>query len=125
MVGMSGYEAMLREHWELHRPGELAGMTDPDSFFSDLSRQVQSQVEELAEQIAGPARPGEQYRDRLGRLREARMSAESDVLRQVLATEEDRPAPWPASSTGWLAGELDPDDPIQAQQLEDRATNPT
>jgi hypothetical protein len=121
MVVMSGYEAMLREHWRLHRSGELAGMTDPDSFFSDLSRQVQSQVEELAEEIAGPTRPGEKYQARLGRLREARMSAESDVLRQVMAPEEDRPAPWPGS-TGWLTGEEpDPDDPIQAQQLQDRA----
>jgi hypothetical protein len=122
MVSMSGYETMLREHWKLYRSGELAGMTDPDSFFSDLSRQVQSQVEELAEQIAGPSRPGEDYLARLGRLREARMSAESDILRQVLAMEEDRPAPWPAT-TGWLTAELDPEDPIQAQQLQDREQN--
>jgi hypothetical protein len=119
MVVMSGYEAMLREHWALHRSGELAGMADPDSFFSDMSSQIQDQVEELAEQIAGPSRPGEDYLDRLGRLREARISAESDVLRQVMATEEDRPAPWPGS-TGWLTAELDPEDPIQAQQLQDR-----
>ena len=116
---MSGYETRLRNHWLLHRSGELAGMTDPDSFFSDLSNQIRTQVEELAGQIAGPTRPGEKYQDRLGRLREARMSAESDVLRQVMTTDEDRQAPWPAPSS-WLTGELDPDDPIQAQELQDR-----
>jgi hypothetical protein len=118
MVVMSGYETRLRNHWLLHRPGELAGMADPDSFFSDLSNQIQTRVEELAELIAGPARPGERYLARLGRLREARISAESDVLGQIL-TVEDPLTPWPAPSS-WLTGELDPDDPIQAQELQDR-----
>jgi hypothetical protein len=122
MMVMSKYETTLRTHWVQHRPDELAGMADPVSFFSDLSRQVQSQVEELAEQIAGESRPGEEYLTRLGRLREARMSAESDVLRQVLAVPDpqDPQAPWPASSTDWMTPELDPDDPIQAQALQDR-----
>jgi hypothetical protein len=120
MVSMSGYETMLRDHWAQYRPGELAGMRDPASFFSDLSNQIQHQVEELAEQIAGPTRSGEDYQDRLGRLREARISAESDILRQIL-TVQDQPTPWPASSTQWITPELDPDDPIQAQQLQDRA----
>ena len=46
--------------------------------------------------IAGPPRPGEMYPERLGRLWEAQITAESEVMRQVGAPLEEEPAPvWP------------------------------
>ncbi|WP_242665073.1 MULTISPECIES: hypothetical protein [unclassified Nocardioides] len=42
------------------------------------------EVQALADQIAGPSSPSEGYVERLGRLTEAKMTAESAILREYM-----------------------------------------
>lgn len=79
---MNPYGARMQEHYRIHRATELAAMADPDRFFAELGLQIETEVDTLADQIAGPSDSAEGYLERVGRLTEARTSAESEVLRQ-------------------------------------------
>jgi hypothetical protein len=122
MVGMNRYGRMALERMREFQPEVLAGIEDPDSYFSNLGEDLAQRIEELAERIAGPARPGESYLDRLGRLREARISAASDIMAQVGVPEQenDQAPAWPAAVTGWMpvVGPPDPDDLSYRQEQE-------
>ena len=78
---MNPYGTRMREHYAKHRATELAAIADPESFFEDLGLQIEAEIDTLADQIAGPSDPSEGYLERVGRLSEARISAESEVLR--------------------------------------------
>ena len=78
---MNPYGVRMREHYVKHRATELAAIADPESFFEELGLQIETEIDTLADQIAGPSEASEGYLERLGRLSEARTSAESDVLR--------------------------------------------
>jgi hypothetical protein len=41
---MNRYGALAWEHWERHRPGELATIPDPTSFFRELGDLVEAEV---------------------------------------------------------------------------------
>ena len=120
---MNRYGKLAWERMRAFQPERLAGIEDPDSYFLSLGEDLERQISELAERIAGPARPGETYQERLGRLREARITAESEAMRQVgVLEEEEEPATnWPGA-TGWMpvAGPPDPDDPSYRQEQEIR-----
>ena len=115
---MNRFGQMALRHWEEHFPEQLAGIPSEQrtEFFSTLGDQAEQRIEQLASEIAGPDRPDEDYSDKLGRLREARMTAESDILRELILADPEAtpPASWPAP-TPWLDGTPDPDDPIPQQ----------
>lgn len=94
---MNRYGQMALERMRKFQPEVLEGIEDRDSYFSSLGEDLAQQIETLAERIAGPDRPGESYEEKLGRLREARLTAESEILRQVGAPlEQEEPAAvWP------------------------------
>ena len=93
---MNRYGQLAKQRMRRFQPEVLAGIEDPDSYFSSLGEDLQRQIEELAAAIAGPDRPGEPYEKKLGRLREAQLTAESDILAQLGAPLEDEPAEaWP------------------------------
>jgi hypothetical protein len=120
---MNRYGQKAWDHWRRWRPTMLAGIEDPETFFSTLGQQVEQQIDQLADQIAGPDRPGETPMQKIGRLREARMSAESDILRQevLLPQENDEDSDPAASRLGeWITDQPDPDDPISQQQAQTR-----
>lgn len=83
---MSKFVALARAHWAKHRPQELAMMSERD--FEEIGAQMEVQVQELQDAISGPDRPGESYLQKVARLNTARMTAESEVLRQVLPDPE-------------------------------------
>lgn len=89
--GMNRYGQQAMAHWQQFLPRSIARISSPTEFFSELGQQVADEIDTLADQIAGPARPQETYLQTLGRLREARLSAESTVLREqvLLAPETD------------------------------------
>lgn len=91
---MNKYATMARSHWQTWLPGRYAAIREPDSFFSTLGQEAEQQVEELADQIAGDAQPGEGYLERAGRLAAARSQAEEIVLPQMVLPE---PEPGPAA----------------------------
>jgi len=94
---MNRYGQMALERMEQFQPEVLAGIKDRDSYFSSLGEDLESQITELAERIVGPDRPGEEYLTKLARLREARLTAESEIMRQVGAPleQEESEAVWP------------------------------
>lgn len=74
----------MREHYARHRATEVAAIADPEGFFDQLGEQISLEVQALADQIAGPSSPSEGYVERLGRLTEAKMTAESAILREYM-----------------------------------------
>jgi hypothetical protein len=86
-----------------------------------LGRQTEQEIDELAQQIAGPDRPGETTLQKTARLREARISAESDLLplRITLPSENEDTAEDQGRGNRlgqWVEDKIDPEDPIETQQ---------
>lgn len=117
---MNRYGQMAWDHWRKWRPTTLSGIEDPETFFSTLGQQVEQQIDQLADQIAGPDRAGETPIQKIGRLREARMSAESEILRQevLLPPEDEDTGDQTSTRLGeWVTiADDDPDDPINQQE---------
>jgi hypothetical protein len=121
---MNRYGQMALEHWSRWLPQRVAGIGDPESFFSTLGLDVARQIEELADRLAGLDRPGETYLQKLGRLREARMSAESDILREEVLLAPDNETDqtpfdhrsWPGQAP-WTSVTQDPTDSVWQQDL--------
>lgn len=123
---MNRYGQMALQHWSRWPPQRMAGIPDPESFFSTLGLDVAGQIDLLSDRLAGPDRPGETHLQKIGRLREARMTAESDILRQEIllspeGEDEDR-QPWLAA-TPWISMTEDPNDPIWQQDMTYLAEN--
>lgn len=118
---MNRYGQMAWDHWRTWRPRMLSGIEDPQTFFSTLGQETEQEIDELAQQIAGPDRPGETTLQKTARLREARISAESDLLplRITLPGEDEDSAEDQGQSSRlgqWIEDQVDPEDPIETQQ---------
>ncbi len=113
------YGRLAQDHWTKWRPNQLRQIPDPEYYFTSLGEEVEQQIEELATTLAGDDPGGEDYLDKLGRLRMARLNAESRVLAEMVllppepghpqAETDDTPT-WP-TSTEWLPLVLTPDHP--------------
>lgn len=103
---MNKYGQQARTYWETERPEALSQIPDPTEFFSTLGQQVQDQVIDLSQQLAGPDPEGEGYLEKVGRLNSATKEAEEIVMNDLVYSEPS---------------ETDPDDPMdqpgQADQL--------
>jgi len=89
---MNRYGAQAMRHWRQTDPERYNAIPDPEAFFTQLGAQVESEIQALADAIAGPDRPGESYLEKVGRLNMARFNAESDILREmVLIPDPDDP----------------------------------
>ena len=78
------YGQMARKHWATWRPNELSQIPDPEEFFSRLGLEAEAQIDQLAADLAGDDPGGEGYLEKVGRLRMARATAESQVLRELI-----------------------------------------
>lgn len=78
------YGQMARKHWATWRPNELSQIPDPAEFFSRLGLEAEARIDQLAADLAGDDPGGEGYLDKVGRLRMARATAESQVLRELI-----------------------------------------
>ena len=78
------YGQMARKHWATWRPTELSQIPDPAEFFSRLGLEAEAQIDQLAADLAGDDPGGEGYLEKVGRLRMARATAESQVLRELI-----------------------------------------
>ncbi len=121
------YARRAQQHWARWRPQQLRQIPDPERFFTELGARVETQVDQLTTDLAGPDLAGESYLAKLGRLRMARFTAEAQVLRDLvlLPDEQDEdqdqdwtaPADLPAAPStsgpdlGWLPTVLRPDHP--------------
>lgn len=86
---MNQYGAQARRYWREYLPGRYAQIEDPEAFFTDLGEEMADQVVELTDSIAGPDRPGEGYLGKVGRLNMARLSAEEQVMREMLPASDN------------------------------------
>jgi len=103
---VNAYGRRAMEYMTLHRPRALADIADRESYFSDLGERILSQVLEVTEALAGPARPGEGFSERTGRLRMARLMAEERVLGDLVFSSREEPDEEPMrDETGaWIGG---------------------
>ena len=90
---MNRYGLMAQRHWAQWLPQRYATISEPDSYFSTLGQEAETQIEELTLDLAGDDQPGEQYLAKAGRLTAARSRAEEIVLPQRVL-----PAPEPQTS---------------------------
>ena len=81
---MNKYAKLAKEHWARTDPARYAAIEDPEAFFSALGEQAESQIQELAQRLAGPDQPGEEYLQKVGRLNMARLQAEEAVLGELV-----------------------------------------
>lgn len=102
---MNRYGLMAQRHWAQWLPDRYATISEPDSYFSTLGQEVQTQIEDLTAELAGDDQPGEEYLAKAGRLTAARSRAEEIVLteRVLLApepqmTEDPEDGSWPPAS---------------------------
>jgi len=90
------YGHRARKYWEKYRPREYASLANPAKFFLDLGLEMEGEIEDLERKIAGPdPQTQEPYLTKVGRLREARLSAESEVWASKIPQpegEEENPA---------------------------------
>lgn len=129
---MSKFVGIARQHWTTHRPQQAALMSDAD--FERIGEEIEAQVQALAASIAGPDTPGEGYLEKVARLMSARMTAESDVLRERLPAStvtdpieesdrgltELRSASWEAQLELWALEEIG-GETFESPQAEQRA----
>ena len=95
---MNHYGALAWQHWQRARTRELATISDPHRFFTDLGEQVAAEVQRRSQALETPT--GQDYLANLRMLTQARATAESDVLRELIFTDPqeqtETPAPKPA-----------------------------
>ncbi|WP_420118645.1 hypothetical protein [Micromonospora sp.] len=130
---MNRYGAQAQRHWQTHLPNRYAALiadgTDLNSFFSTLGDQALHQIEDLTRKLAGPDPTGEGYLDKLGRLNEARMAAEEQVLPELILIDPETnetsppttPNPSPQTDQDWIPMVEDPTDPRWQEIAEQEA----
>jgi len=87
------YGVRAQEHWRTHLPRQLAGIQDPEEFFTLLGATAESEIGVRAEALAQLKPAAEGYLDEVARLQTARQLAEMEVMRElILVDPEDREA---------------------------------
>lgn len=81
---MNRYGRQAQAHWAKWRPNELSQIPDPEAYFTQLGQDVATQIHALEIALAGDDLGGEDYLQKLGRLRMARFNAEAQVLREMV-----------------------------------------
>ncbi len=96
---MNKYGQLAMTHWQETDPTRYAAIPNPGEFFSTLGEQVQYQVLEVSDKLAGSDLAGEQYMAKVARLNTARLQAEELVLADLVwisvpETCSEAPDPW-------------------------------
>jgi len=109
------YSQIAQEHWRTTQPDRYRALEDPQTFFRQLGEEIETQVQELAQRLAGPDEPGEEYLQKVGRLNMARLQAEEAILAELVWTSSAEPE-ISEPTTEWVTetmraiGTVDPDD---------------
>jgi hypothetical protein len=87
VVDGSRFLNRVRRYYRESRPDaakELGSATEAEAYFQSLAAEIEGQVQDAEDQIAGPDLPGETYLEKVGRLTAARGQAEELVLADLL-----------------------------------------
>jgi hypothetical protein len=85
---MNRWGRMAREHWQQHRPSQYAQIPDLEAFFGRLGDHISAEMSALALATAGDDRPGEGFLGKVRRLGTARITAQEQILREILPPSE-------------------------------------
>ena len=88
---MNRYGRQLMRQMQQTDPTRFASVPDPEQHFTMLGEQLAVGIEQLAQSIAGPDRPGETYLEKVGRLNMARLNAESDLIAEAMIRDPEDP----------------------------------
>jgi hypothetical protein len=90
-VDVNQYGRLAQQHWQEFRPARIAGIDDPEAFFTELGTDVQDEVRVrwTAERLTAPSTVGETYLERAGRLQQMRHEVEGEVLRELALLPAD------------------------------------
>ncbi|MGI8592713.1 MAG: TnpV protein [Nakamurella sp.] len=86
---MNRYGERAQRHYQQFLAPTYAMIPDHEVFFSTLGQEIEDQVFELRDQLAGPDPLGEGYLEKVGRLNAARLQAEEVVLAELLPAPEE------------------------------------
>lgn len=120
-----GVLARQAEAWyRTYQPQAYAGIKDKQTFFADLEEQARQQIQQTADQLAGPDPEGESYPEKLGRLNAAQQAATEKVMREFLLSPPppnapDNALPRPATPDPSMVPTQDPIDQALSQALAD------
>jgi hypothetical protein len=87
---VNSYGARARQHWQTSLPDRYSQIPDPEMYFARVGEEIAEQVDLQARAIAGDDPADEPYLTRVGRLTEARMAAEQQVLAEMLPDPEQQ-----------------------------------
>ena len=98
---MNKYAHMAIRHWQKTDPDRYNAIpaSDRETFFRELGKRAESEIQQLQDQLAGPDPPNETYLEKVGRLNMARLQAEEQVLGELILipapeiSEEDEEGP--------------------------------
>jgi hypothetical protein len=123
---MNHYGAQALKHWQEYLPQRYATLSDPSSYFSTLGEQAATQIEQRSRELAGPDQPGEGYLAKLGRLNNAKMRAEEEILPDLILIDPETDDPDPAddqptapATDAWVPLTEDPTHPYWQQVAEE------
>ena len=103
---MNEYGRRAMAFWQERMPDEMS-MPSPEDFFSTLGQQIEARVDRLAIVLAGSDSPGEEYLEKVGRLRAAQQQAEEQVMDEMvysqapLTADEDQEPDPKSSMSSW------------------------
>lgn len=86
---MNQYGAMAWEHWRRNRAQELAELTDPKRFFTQLGEQVQTEIRRRRQAQESTLESTDSYLANLGLLNNVQTSVEEEVLREMVFTDPE------------------------------------
>lgn len=80
---MNKYGQLALSHWQKWRPSAYSQIPDPETFFSDLGEQIETQVQEIEAATLANQPSQSDYLDRVGQLNMARLAAQEQVLAEM------------------------------------------
>ena len=92
---MSPLATLAQQWYQQYLPQAYAGIEDKPTFFGSLGEQAAQEIEQVANELAGPDQPGETFEAKAGRLQAAQQAATELVIRQTLLAL--LPPNWPDS----------------------------
>ncbi|HEX5117834.1 MAG TPA: hypothetical protein VFW65_21840 [Pseudonocardiaceae bacterium] len=111
---MNEYATRAAEHWRTFLPNRYRQISNPDQYFQRLGQEVETEIAELTEALAGDDLPGEDYLGKVGRLTAARRQAEEKVLAERVllpaepGTPMDETEPTPPTDTSPVSEDMPP-----------------
>ncbi|MGI8412391.1 MAG: TnpV protein [Solirubrobacteraceae bacterium] len=81
---MNKYAQLAQRHWQRTDPDRYAQIEDPRAFFTALGERAETEIQAMADSLAGMDQPGETYLEKVGRLNMARLRAEEAILSELV-----------------------------------------